>query len=420
MQRLSRHPRFAPLAAALLAAATLLPSAPAAADPVTEWNEIGIGATPGPPIPQFRIMAIMHIAMHDALNAIQPRYETYTAQPPAAAGASPQAAVIAAGFHTLRQLAPSQATQLELKYTHRIAELPPCPATHPDCIADGIAAGTAAANDILALRANDGSAMPHRPYTLAAGPGVYQPTPPQLAAPQFEGWGDVTPFALNSPSQFRADTDEAIMLSSEAYARDFFEVKTHGSAAVRGASPDSEQSRVARFWPGGGADTNAVTRVIVAGRGLDLWQHARLFALLNVSVNDALITVFDTKFTYNFWRPVTAIRAADTDGNPATTPDPAWLSYIPTPPYPDYTCGLPNVVGASTETLRQYFGTSALPFTFTAAGITRNFRYLPDVDADAVNARVFGGIHFRTGCVQGIRQGSRVAKFVSQHELRPL
>jgi hypothetical protein len=413
-------PCRAVLAAAMLSSLALAP-ATARADAVTEWNEFGVRATPGPPPPQFRTLAIMHLAIHDALNAIQPRYETYTAQPPAPAGASPEAAVIAAAFGTLRQLvAPAQVPGLELRYQNRIAELAPCPASSPNCIADGIAVGTAAAEDILALRANDGAATPHRPYTLTAGPGVYQLTPPQLAAPQFEGWGEMQPFVLNSPTQFRASFDEAMQLDSERYAQDFNEVKSIGSAAVRAAAPDSEQSRVARFWPGGGADTNSVTRVIVAGRGLDLWQHARLFALLNLSVSDAVVTVFETKFFYNFWRPVTAIRQADTDGNPATAADPAWLSYIATPPYPDYTCGLPNVVGSSTETLRQFFGTSALQFTFTAAGITRTFRFLPDADADAVNARVFGGIHFRTGCTQGIRQGSRVAKFVQQHALRPL
>jgi hypothetical protein len=393
---------------------------PARADSVTEWNELGVKATAGPPPQQFRIMAIMHIATHDALNAIEPRYETYTAQPAAAAGASPDAAVIAAAFFTLSQLAPSQAAQLQLKYEHRIAELPPCAPAAPNCIADGIAVGSAAASDILALRTNDGSATPNRPYTLLPGPGIYQPTPPQLAPPQLQGWGEVTPFALNEPSQFRAGFDQVMQLDSDTYTRDFEEVKRIGSAAVRAAQPNSEASEVARFWPGGGADTNSLTRVIVAGRGLNLWQHARLFALLNMSVSDAAVTVFDTKFTYNFWRPVTAIRAADTDGNPATAADPGWLSYIATPPYPDYTCGLPNVVGSSTETLRQFFGTSALTFTFTAAGITRSFRYLHEVDVDAVNARVFGGIHSRTGCTQGIRQGSRVAKFVYQHNLRPL
>lgn len=413
------RPRATTRAALPLAlAAALLPAA-AAADAVTEWNEFAgaAAATAGSPVVQNRIMAVVQISVHDALNAIEPRYETYTARPAAPAGASPAAAVIAAAYRATSTLVPAQAAALKLKYEHRIAELPPCPAAAPNCITDGIATGLAAADDLLALRAGDGSATPHRPYTLPAGPGVYQPTPPQLAAPQFAGWADVVPFALESARQFRVEPDEAIDLSTAAYARDFNEVKLDGSSAVRAAQPDSEPSRIARFWPAGGANFNAVTRVVVAGRGLDLWQHARLFALLNMAVSDSTIAVFETKYFYNFWRPVTAIRAADSDGNPATAADPAWLSYQVTPPYPDYACGLTTNTGAATEVLRRYFGTNALPYTFTAGGITRSFRYLPQVDAEAVDARVFGGMHFRTGCVQGVRLGAKVGRFVFLHQL---
>jgi hypothetical protein len=416
---LARAPRRALLPAALCAA--LLPAL-ASADAVTEWNEFAgaAAATAGSPPIQNRIMAIVQIAVHDAVNAVEPRYATYTARPAAAAGASAPAAAIAAAYRASSTLVPAQAAALTLKYEHRIAELPACAATAPNCIADGIAAGFAAADDLLALRAADGAATPHRPYTLTAGPGVYQPTPPQLAMPQFGGWGAVQPFALESSLQFRVATDEAIDLSTAAYARDFNEVKIDGSAAVRGAAPDSEQSRIARFFPSGGSNFNAVTRVIVAGRGLDLWQHARLFALLNMAVQDTTVTVFETKFFYNFWRPVTAIRAADGDGNAATAADPGWVSYQTTPPYPDYACGLPSNVAAATEVLRNFFGTNAVPYIFTAGGITRSYKYLPQVDAEAIDARVFGGMHFRTGCVQGVRLGAKVGRFVFNHELGPL
>jgi hypothetical protein len=411
------RPRLArtALALALLAA---LPGA-ACADAVTEWNEFAgaAAATAGSPVVQNRIMTIVHVAVHDALNAIEPRYVTYTARPAAPAGASPAAAVIAAAYRASAALVPAQAASLQLKYEHRIAELPACAAAAPNCIADGIATGFAAADDILALRAADGAATPHRPYTLSAGPGVYQPTPPQLAVPQFGGWGAVAPFALDSGQQFRPDPIEAIELSSAAYARDFNEVKTDGNAALRSANPDSDQSRVARFFAGGGANYNAIARVIAAGRGLDLWQHARLFALLNMATQDATVAVFETKYFYNFWRPVTAIRAADADGNAATAADPAWVSYQVTPPYPDYACGLTTNTGAATEVLRRFFDTNALPYTFTAAGVTRSFSYLPQVDADAVDARVFGGMHFRSGCVQGVRLGAKVGRFVFLHQL---
>ena len=415
-------PRPTALAGALLAAVCTLSPESAQADAVTEWNDIAERAVQvgSPPPVQFRILAIAQIAVHDALNAVAPRYETYTAQPPAAAGASPEAAAIAASHRALSQLLPGQAAALQLKYDHRIAELPACPAASPNCIADGVAAGTRAANDILALRTGDGSATPHLPYTMAAGPGIYQLTPPTLAAPAFAGWARVTPFALNSASQFRAGPSELLNLSSDTYTREFNEVKVLGSAAVRGANPDSYKSKVARYWAGGGANWNSATRVIVAGRGLDLWQHARLFALLNMAISDGLVTVFETKYHYNFWRPVTAIRQADSDGNSATAADPNWLPYIGSPPYPDYTSGLCTVTGAATEILRRTFKTDLIVFSHTAAGIPRDFVSLSHAESDAVDARVFAGIHFRTADRLGIVHGGQVGRFVFQHQLKPL
>ena len=238
-------------------------------------------------------------------------------------------------------------------------------------------------------------------------------------AVQFAGWAKVVPFVLNSGSQFRADPVEFLALTSDAYTRDYNEVKRVGeqNAEINGQRT-AEQSAVARFWPGGGANWNDVTRIIVANRGLDRWEHARLLALSNMAQSDGAIAVFDTKFTYNFWRPVTAIRWQD-DGNPRTAPDATWLSYQNTPPYPDYTCGLPTIAGAAAEVLRRYFGTDAVGYTMTAAGVTRTFATLSQATADAVDARVFGGMHFRTGCVHGVRHGSQVGRFVFQHSLRP-
>jgi hypothetical protein len=406
---------------ALSLAFVLSPSL-ALADVVTEWNEIAENAVlaGSPPPMQFRTLAITQIAVHDALNAVTPRYETYTAQPPAPAGASANAAAIAAAYRALSQLVPAQAAALQLKYENRIAELPPCAATSPNCIADGIATGTKAANDILALRTGDGSATPHRPYTLAPGPGVYQLTPPAMAAPAFAGWAEVTPFALNSASQFRAGPSELLDLGSDTYARDFNEVKAVGSAAVRGANPDSKKSQIARYWAGGGANWNSATRVIVAGRGMDAWQHARLFALLNMAISDGLVTVFETKYHYNFWRPITAIRQADTDGNAATAADPNWTSYLAAPPYADYTSGLCTVTGAATEVLRRVLKTDRIVFSHTAAGIQREFVSLSHADADAVDGRVYSGIHFRTADRLGIVHGAQVGRFVFQHQLKAL
>jgi len=407
------------IAAVALAA---LVATPMRADVVTDWNAIADVTSTfagGPPV-RARITAMVQIAVHDALNSIEPRYESYTAIGPAHEGASPDAAVAAASYVVLSQTVPSQAAALLTTYNNFIASLAACPG-YPSCVGDGVAAGEAAAWAILGRRTGDGSATPHLPYTLKPGPGVYQPTPPANAAPQFAGWANLVPFVLRFGAQFRADPGELFDLTSEAYTRDYNEVKRVGEANSEALGlRTTDQSAVARFWPGGGSNWNAVTRVIVAGRGLDKWEHARLFALVNIALSDSSIAVFDTKYTYNFWRPVTAIRAGATDGNPATAPDPNWLSYQVTPPYPDYTCGLTTNTGAAVEVIRRFFGTDNIAYTFTAAGLTRSYSTLSQAAAEAVDARVFGGMHFRSGCVQGVRSGEQVGRFVIQHALKPL
>ena len=392
--------------------------APAFAGPVMDWNSFASGLPLGGP----RGMAMTQIAVHDALNSIDPRYSTYTDIPRAAAGASASAAVASAARGVLAALAPSQLAAITAYYNAYTA------GCNSQACLDGFDAGTAAANAILLRRNGDGFATPHLPYTLAPGPGVYQPTPPTPPAVaanppvQNAGLAKALPFALTSGSQFRADWAPILDLRSEEYTRDYNEVKRVGALnaeALGNRTPD--QSDVARFWPGGGANWNAVIRVIVADRGLDEWELARLFALNSMAATDAAISVFDTKFTYNFWRPVTAIRYTGDDGNPATTPDPTWLSYQNTPPYPDYTCGLTTATGAATEVLRRYFGTDDIGYTFTTpGGLTRSFTSLSQASAEAVDARVFGGMHFRTGCVHGVRHGEQVGRFVFQHELRPV
>ena len=408
-----------PLVLALLAVAGI-PAAAAAADAVVDWNARAeqVVLTAGPPPVQFRLMAMTQVAVHDALHAIDPRFDPYLVPAPAAPGASADAAVAAATVGVLATLVPAQAANLQTLYENRLAELPPCPAPFPNCVQDGIDAGTAAAAAILAARANDGSANPHRLYAAPLLPGVYQQTPGS-PAPQFEGWAYLPPMVMRDAAQFRAEPVDMMDVTSPEYTREFNEVKHVGSAAVRSAAPDSEESRIARFWPGGGANWNTPARAIANGRGLDRWEHARLFALLNVAMFDATISVFDTKYTYDFWRPVTAIRAAGTDGNPATDADAGWSSYMPTPPYPDFTCGLPTISGSAIEVLRRYFGTDALPYTQTVAGQTRSFATLTQASREVVDARVFGGMHFRAGCVHGMRQGEKIGRFVHQVALRP-
>lgn len=417
----------------------------AAADVVTNWNATSDLVVPrfGGPQQQSRARAMMQIAIHDALNAIDPRYERYTSTGAAAPGASPDAAVGAAARRTLLDLLaplPDSALKqtaiqtVEAAYTATVG-LPP----FDSATQAGIDIGEAAAVAILTLRMNDGSDTPHLPYTLLPGPGVYQPTPnpefPAVITPLFAGWAYVTPFVLRHHEQFEVEPGEIFNLAGTAYTQQYNEVKQIGDARVRGAAPGSEESDIARFWPGGGSNWNLTARTIVDGRGLDRWQHARLFALLNVAAADALIANQTWKYTYTFWRPVTAIRWAD-DGNPDTAADPVWRPFLVTPPYPDYPCALPTDAGASAGALRQFFGTDEVPFTrsFFAPAvplpapmatlppklITRNFTTLSQAVAEAQSARVYAGIHFREGCVAGARQGTQIARFVFRQSLRPL
>ncbi|MBF6024593.1 vanadium-dependent haloperoxidase [Lysobacter niastensis] len=399
----------------------------ALADAVTDWNALTtqFGVAAGGPPQQFRVAAMAQIAVHDALNSIDPRYRTYAPLGAANPNASPDAAVARATADVLLATVPSQSAAINTAYSNYIAALPACPVSAPTCIADGEAAGAAAAAAIVEMRTLDGSETPHVPYTLAPGRGVYQPTTPTPAPPapfpQFGGWGDVKPFALGSHSQFGSGRTDFFNLKGKTYTADYNEVKSVGSSAVRGAAPDSEESQIARFWPGGGGNLNAVARTIVNGMGLDLWEHARLFALTNIAINDALVVTFHLKFRYNFWRPQTAIRYAD-DGNPNTDSDPNWSSYLTTPPYPDYPCGLPSTVGAATEVWRDFFGTDEVPFTFTATAlppsVTRSYTSLSQAAAESASARVYAGIHFRSGCEAAVRQSEKVGRFVTNTQLK--
>jgi hypothetical protein len=443
VRRVTIQWRACVLALAVISA-VILPGA-AGADVVTDWNAVADVVAPrfGGPQQQSRVQAMVQIAVHDALNAIEPRYARYTSLGPANFDASPDAAVAAAARQTLERLlaplpdsAAKQAAIAAIEAAH-LATVGPGPYDSPTQA--GLDVGEAAAEAILSLRADDGSDTPHLPYTLGPAAGVYQPTPnpefPAVITPSFAGWAHVTPFALRHGAQFEVKPGAIFDLGSAAYAREYNEVKRVGDAAVRGALPDSEESDIARFWPGGGSNWNLTARVIVSGRGLDRWEHARLFALLNIAQADALIANQTWKYTYTFWRPVTAIRWAD-DGNPNTVPDPAWRPFLVTPPYPDYPCALPSATGASAEVLRLFFGTDDIAFSRTfdapavplpapmsplpAKTVTRNFDSLSEAVAESAAARVYAGIHFAEGCEAGARQGAQIARFAVRHELRAL
>ena len=293
----------------------------------------------------------------------------------------------------------------------------------------GIAIGHASAAAILALRSDDGSAIVTS-YTPGVEPGQWRPTPnpippnpapaADLLAAAFPGWGNVIPFALHNGAQFSPDGPPT--LTSDRYAQDFDEIKAIGEqfSTLRTA----EQSTIAQFWyelsPIG---WNRIARNVAAAYSLDSWEHARLLALVNIAEADAAIAVFHAKYRYNFWRPVTAIREADTDGNDNTVSDALWNTYLNTPNHPDYLSGHSTFGGAAAEVLARFFGTDDIAFTTTSgapfAGITRSFTSLSQAAHENVDARIYAGIHFRSACEDGIQVGQKIGKFIFMHYLQP-
>jgi hypothetical protein len=298
----------------------------------------------------------------------------------------------------------------------------------------GIAVGQAAAAAMLAQRQADGSAAPSS-YEPSAAPGKWRPHPnpvpanppiadPAVAAgnwpPVLPQWGRVAPFTMAAPWQFRPAGPPA--LASTEYAKDYEEVKRLGSKTSTARTP--EQSEMARYWyEGSPQGWSRIARVIAAEHGLDRWDNARLLALLNAAIADGFIAGFDARYLYDLWRPVTAIRAADTDGNDATAADPAWESYLNTPSTPDYPSTHSVAGGAAAAVLARIFGKDGVAFRMTSgppfAGITRSFTSFSQAAQENADSRVFAGIHFRSACRDGIRLGERIGRRAFTHYLQP-
>jgi hypothetical protein len=408
------------------------------ADAVIDWNETAASAafaaglsTPDgsiDPLHESRILAMMHAAIHDALNAIERRFQPYAFDSQAAAGTSPEAAVAAAAHDVLLVLfpqiptdppifTPAAATALvEAAYAAALTAIPDGPAK-----TQGIQIGQDAAAAVLALRAADGSDTPFLDSTYEPGPnpGDFQfiPGTDFAAAP---GWGEVTPFVLTSSSQHLAKPPYA--LTSKKYAADFNEVKRLG--AFNSTARTAEQTEIALFWVESSPQGwNRIARTVSAQHGLDLWENARLFGLLNFASADGYIADFENKYFYEFWRPITAIRAADADGNPDTVADPDWNSLRPTPAAPDYTSGHSVEGGAMSEVLARFFGTDKISFSTTSTtlpGVTRSFTSFSQAAEENGNSRVYVGFHFRHAVTEGIKLGRKVGKVAFNHFLQPV
>ena len=432
--------RIIPVVATILGA-TAPPSI--AADAVSTWNANAVNATViggENAFVQSRSLAIAQIAVHDALNTIERRYRPYVRAGDVDASASPQAAVAAAAHDALVGVIPvgalpfvgfgtvtQQAAAVAFVDAAYAADL----VTIPDGAAKmhGIAIGQAAARAILALRSGDGATR-FVGYTPGTAPGDWQPTsnpvpfdPPaagERLPAVLPGWGRVTPFVLRSSRQFEPDGPPA--LGSKRYARDYDEVKSIGDKFS--ATRTAEQTTIARFWyEASPAGWSRIGRVAAENRGLDLWERARLLALINVAMADGFIAGMATKYEFNFWRPVTAIRDGDTDGNEETVADPTWISLLNTPAIPDYTSTHSVLGGAASAVLRRFFDDDEVPFTTTSgvpfAGITRSFGSFSEAARENGNSRIYAGIHFRSAVEDGIKRGEKIGRFVFAHALRP-
>ena len=396
-------------------AAAAGPDTPAA-QMVTRWNELAVrtvateNATPAPISGVY--FGFVSLAVYDAVVAIRGGYQPYRPQPHTDHRASTEAAVATAAYRVLDHYFPGSAANLATDYAAALATVPD--GRRKDA---GTRAGAFAADQIIRSRANDGWGAPIT-LNVTPAPGVWRPTADN-PAPMVAPWlGFVRPLAVRSPTQFRPPGPDP--LRSRAYARDFAEIKAYGPATGSARTP--LQTETALFWSANVlVQYQAMLRDQVTRRGLNAVRSARAFALLNTSIGDAQIGCWRAKYDDAFWRPITAIRLADTDGNAATAPDPAWTPLVQTPPYPDYVSGHACVTGAATETVRSLFGARGLGLTVSSSvtATTRHYESTAVLDAETMNARIWLGIHFRKAMTDGNRLGHRTAQYVQRHYFRP-
>jgi len=407
---------LAATAAAVLTGANPAPAMADATKPVSQvvqWNRtlLVIVRTPGAQpatIHPTRSFAIMHAAIYDAVNAIDGTHKPYLVRLSASHFASQEAAAAAAAHEVLVKLYPSFQTTLDTQFQQALAQLP------KGGQADGINIGNTVADRILALRANDGSNNPPARFVFGNAPGDYQSTPPNFPLqPQFTSWSRVTPFALEAADQFRPGGPPK--LTSDRYADAFEQVKSLGIAGSTTASAD--EALTGRFWNGAIQNYwNEIAQTAALAHDLKTAENARLFALLNLSFADGVIAFYDAKYTYNFWRPVTAIRAAATDGNPDTDADPNWLPEVGnTTPDPSYPGAHAVISAAGAEVLISFFHKRHFEFDVTSEvlpGVVRSFTSFPAAADEATLSRIFAGVHFFFDLTTGQRLGSDIADFI--------
>jgi hypothetical protein len=434
------------LVASIAASAAADARAATPSDAVRVWNanaaDAAIAACLAPsdnPLHESRMYAAMHLAIHDALNAIDRRSRPYAfALRRALPGASPDAAVAAAGRNVLVPLleelpapfagcAPAAVAGVESDYAAALA-----PIADGAAKSQGIQLGRAAAATILAIRTGDGADTPlfDTAYPQGSAPGDYRFTP-GFSFAFAPGWANVRPFVLRDSAQFRAAPPYAV--TSKRYAADFAEVKRLGGDGITTPSErTADDTQVARFWlESAPLQWNRIARTVAERARLDPWQQARLFGLLDTALADGYVGSFETKYRYSYWRPVTAIREAGTDGNPDTSADPTWTPLAPTPPIPDHDSAHGVEGGAAAEVLRRFFGTDRIPFetcSLTLAPgstctdpspVTRRYRSFSEAAAENGRSRILVGFHFRHAVDAGIEHGRKIGGHAVDRFLRP-
>jgi len=396
----------------VLLAATMMCAAPSAfANVITDWDEKAVAVvTPMPPLSAQRVMAMVHTAMFDAVNSIERRYRPYLAQLAAAPSTSKEAAAAAAAATILASIDAKTAREMRDAIAVFLASI-------PDGVAksDGVALGEAIATKVLEARVNDGADAPdaYRPRTT---PGVYVPTAITVASM----WPNMKPFALTKGFQFRPNPP--ISLESKEWATDFNELKDYGGKTSTKRS--AQQTETARFWLQVGAPAyHPFARKLAVAKQMSVVDSARFMALVAVGLNDAYIAVFDAKYHYNFWRPITAIRNGDTDGNPATDRDATWQPIDNTPTHPEYPCAHCIQGGAVAGVVKAMLGTVDIPeiamTSPTAPGVTHRWTNLTAFTDEVANARIWAGFHYRFSTRVGTDMGNQIGEQVVKTVMQP-
>lgn len=392
-------------------------------DVISQWNRVLMETvmTPGQhpaTIMPVRSYAMMHAAMFDAVNSIDGSHTPYLTDVPGSENASVAAAAAQAARDVLTGLYPTRVGVFDAELAASLQGIEEYRAQQ------GIRVGQIVAERMLATRANDGWTVTPPSYTLPATPGNWQPAPPTNSAATFTHYPSVMPFAIVSGTQFAPKPPPA--MTSAQYAADLNEVKEIG--ALNSATRTADQTQVARLWANVNTPTNFllvwnnVARTVSDARGLTTAERARLFALTNIALHDALQTTFASKFQHGLWRPVTAIRRADEDGNAATTADPTWSSLIGAPPYPSYAGNMAAIGTSQATILASFFGRDDISFQHTWAGgggATRSYAGFNAMADEQERARVYGGIHFTFDNVAGQSVGRNVANYIFSNIMRP-